>query len=181
MATPKRLVVGVRAEGFLDWTGGTEFLGTLISGLHAAVADADIRLIVPDRGPRASATRFLNRAKAALSGRSIGADNSNLNELLSVTHHVHHTDLGAASLADTATRIGIDILIPSIAPLPPARRQPFTRILHQSLVLYHSAPAPSLLGSIRLAALTPMALPFHTSLSATAFGSTKTTKQLSAR
>jgi len=94
-------------------------------GLRAAVSDIDLRLIVPDRGPRTSFMGVVNRARAWLRGNDITYRNTNLNDALTVATQVHHIDLGTASLVDAATRIGIDILLPSVAPLPTALSFPW--------------------------------------------------------
>ena len=126
--------IGVRAQGFLDWTGGTAFLCGVMQGLQGAFPDGEIHLLVADRGPKAAVIRTLttmvNTWNRLRGGARIGEDRSNLATAQSVVHFVDHVDLGAPALGRAAKRLGLDIIIPSIGPLPATFQPPWVGYIY---------------------------------------------------
>jgi len=131
---PKRLAIGIRAEGFLDWTGGTAFLCGVMAGLREGLPDSDIHLLIADRGPRASLMRTalhtLNAWKR-IRGRPVAALRRSNDDIATPSAvRVEHIDVGASALARAAQRLRLDLVIPSIHPLPKSFSVPWVGYIY---------------------------------------------------
>jgi glycosyltransferase involved in cell wall biosynthesis len=138
-----RLRIGVRAQGFLEWTGGTAFLCGVMRGLQDSLPESEIHLLVADRGPKAAIiqtlTTVINIGNRLRGAPRVGVDRTNLVAAESAVAHVDHVDLGVPALARAAKRLGLDIIIPSIGELPANFQPPWVGYIYdfQHLQLPH--------------------------------------------
>jgi glycosyltransferase involved in cell wall biosynthesis len=131
---PGRLRVGVRAQGFLDWTGGTAFLCGVMKGLQDGLPEAEVYLLLADRGPKAAViqtmTSLANMWNTLRGAAPRGVAPENVETAEAAATRVEHLDLGVPSLARTARRLGLDIIIPSIGPLPATFEPPWVGYIY---------------------------------------------------
>ncbi|WP_198937868.1 glycosyltransferase [Pelomonas sp. KK5] len=115
---PKRL--GLLAYGFIGWGGGLDFLRGIATGLRHADPELELHVLVPMRGPLATA-RSLRDAVRGLLGRPTGAAHQphleHLERALADTDAIlHKIDLGPRAAARAASRLQLDALIPAFVP-----------------------------------------------------------------
>ncbi len=114
--------VGIVAQGFIDWAGGVDFLRTVSTSLHFAAPDVEQHVLVPSSGPRATIAAAREQVKRLL-GRPTNARHrpqwAHVARTFAETGATMHAiDMGAAALASAGRRLGLDVVLPSIAPLP---------------------------------------------------------------
>lgn len=124
-----RLRLGVRAQGFLDWTGGTAFLCGILSGLRDGLPGSEIHLLVEDRGLKSAVVDGINRISDVVNRcRGIlrkDETSENLANVARAVDQVSHVSRGASALTRKVSELGLDIIIPSMAPLPSAFEPPW--------------------------------------------------------
>ncbi len=122
------LRVGLIGQGFVDWGGGLDFLRMVAACLHAAGQPLELHFLLPDRGPRALAWHQARRLQVQLAqwrGRSaapaFAPDARMVAESMADCGgplSLHRIDRGAAALAQASRRLGLDVLLPALHPLP---------------------------------------------------------------
>jgi len=114
--------IGILGQGFVDWGGGLDFLRTVSTSLHFADPQVEQHVLVPSKGPRVALNATREWVKR-LVGRPTHAAHrpqpSHLERAFKETGaQLHAIDLGPASLAAASKRLGLDVLLPSMVPLP---------------------------------------------------------------
>jgi glycosyltransferase involved in cell wall biosynthesis len=132
--------VGLLGHGFVTWTGGVDFLRGVASSLHHADPTVELHALVPSRGPRLTiqrAVRHTYHGARRLIGRSNSAAHATrgqtVADLAHFTEHpvaLHEIDIGAQAIARQAKRLSLDVLIPSISPLPASFPIPWVGYLY---------------------------------------------------
>jgi glycosyltransferase involved in cell wall biosynthesis len=122
------LRVGLIGQGFVDWGGGLDFLRMVAACLHAAGQPLELHFLLPDRGPRALAWQQARRLQAQWArwrGRSaapaFAPDAAMVTESMADCGGpltLHRIDRDAAALARAGRRLGLDVLLPALRPLP---------------------------------------------------------------
>ncbi len=114
--------VGILGQRFVDWSGGLDFLRTVTTSLHAADASIEQHVLIPSRGPRVALNVLRDRLKR-LAGRPTHSSQppqlAHVERAFAETGAcLHAIDLGPRALAAASRRLGLDVLLPSILPLP---------------------------------------------------------------
>ncbi len=122
------LRVGILGHEFVAWAGGLDYLRLMCSCLNASGADVELHFLLPDRGPWVSAQRGalqVQRLLRHLTGRPPGQSHAPSRAIImdSIAHsvgavQVHRIDIGSAALARAGRRLGIDVVLPAISPVP---------------------------------------------------------------
>ena len=129
--------VGILAQGFVDWGGGVDFLRGISTSLHFTDPQLEQHVLLPVRGPRVVVEALRERVKRLL-GRPTHAahrpERAHVERTFAETGaRIHAIDLGPAALAGAVRRLGLDALLPAIAPLPNTLGAPWVPALsHQS-------------------------------------------------
>ncbi len=120
--------IGILGQGFADWGGGIDFLRMVASSLHHAGEPVELHMLVPTRGARvttARALRSVSRVARQLIGRPVGSLNipegrhlTDLADSAEQAISLREIDLGPSAIAAAARKLSLDVLIPSIKPLP---------------------------------------------------------------
>jgi glycosyltransferase involved in cell wall biosynthesis len=147
--------IGVRCTGFIEWTGGVDFLSMIAQSLLATDEPGlEVHLFIPDQGA-------LFRAREAVAGikhaarclqnmrwtkRRSGPGRNLLVEMMQCSEgrlKLHHIDIGKRALAEACRRHDIDVLLPSTSPLSPEFPVPWVGYVadfqHKYLAHYFSA------------------------------------------
>jgi len=114
--------IGILGEGFVDWGGGIDFLRGVSTALHFADPAIEQHVLVPSRGLNVTLQAARERVKRLL-GRPTHAAHrpkwEHVERTFSETGaRLHAVDLGPAALARASRQLGLDVLLPAIAPLP---------------------------------------------------------------
>ena len=117
--------IGILGHVFTAWGGGIDLLRIIIGSLLAVEdIEADIHVLVPDRGPIAAMKSTFTTAKA-IARNLLRRDFSPIKQFAPkeiVEHslaefsnriHIHHIDLGHRSTVDEGKRLKLDVLLPS--------------------------------------------------------------------
>ncbi|MBW8756816.1 MAG: glycosyltransferase family 4 protein [Burkholderiales bacterium] len=113
--------VGILGEGFVDWGGGIDFLRGISTALHFADPAIEQHVLIPSKGLHVALQDVRERVKQFL-GRPTHAAHrpkwEHVERTFSETGaRLHAIDLGTAALARASRRLGLDVLLPAIAPL----------------------------------------------------------------
>jgi glycosyltransferase involved in cell wall biosynthesis len=122
------LKIGIVGDGFIKWSGGLDFLRTVVASLDATSVPIEFHFLVPGTGPRATFKRadmmFRNTAKtllgrqSAASGAPSRADLHSAIQSFDVPVELHDIDIGLTALERQARYLSLDVLLPSFYPLP---------------------------------------------------------------
>ncbi|HJT46198.1 MAG TPA: hypothetical protein VJ721_08005, partial [Chthoniobacterales bacterium] len=110
----KRLKIGLTAHDFLNWSGGVDFLWTIVDSLLASPRSetAEFHLIVPDSGIQIAWKRardsFLRKPRVRLKSEELINAFSELGERIII----HHLDVGLAAVGNVAAKVNVDIFLP---------------------------------------------------------------------
>lgn len=120
--------IGILGHGFIEWGGGIDFLRGVVSSLHHTNQAVELHVLVPTRGPRLTATRLLRHtyraAKAVIGRAGVVVPHPNALQLTDLANSaeqrtcVHEIDIGSYAIANAASRLSLDVLLPAFAPLP---------------------------------------------------------------
>lgn len=119
--------VGILAHGFIGWAGGLDFLRLIICSLSYA-ENTEIHLLLPNKGPiyemRMLARLFYSNIMHLIGKNALTFSTVDLTHLLSLRDgqrdkfYIHSIDYGIGPIVTAANKIRLDVLIPSIIPLP---------------------------------------------------------------
>lgn len=114
--------VGILGQGYIDWGGGLDFLRMVSTSLHFADSQVEQHVLIPSKGPRVALNTTRDWVKR-LVGRPTHAGHRPQTAHLERTFketgaELHAIDLGPAALAAASRRLGLDVLLPSMVPLP---------------------------------------------------------------
>lgn len=122
------LKIGIVGDGFITWSGGLDFLRTVVASLHATSVPIEFHFLIPGTGPRATFKRadlMLRIAAKTLLGRQSAASHApsraDLNSAIQsfdVPVELHDIDIGITALERQAQYLSLDVLLPSFYPLP---------------------------------------------------------------
>jgi glycosyltransferase involved in cell wall biosynthesis len=122
------LKIGIVGDGFVKWSGGLDFLRTVVSSLHATSVPIEFHFLVPGTGPRAkfkradmmfrSAAKTLLGRQSAVSHAPSRADLHSAIQSFDVPIELHDIDIGVTALERQARHLSLDVLLPSFYPLP---------------------------------------------------------------
>ncbi len=119
--------IGILAQDFVNWSGGVDFLRTVIDSLLACPRSeqAEFHLLIPDSGARLRWRRFRQRLKAAT--RKILGGNSNLagcappSAILTQWFaefedriRIEHIGIGPRALRNAIKRGGFSVVLPAL-------------------------------------------------------------------
>jgi glycosyltransferase involved in cell wall biosynthesis len=114
--------VGILAQGFADWGGGVDFLRGMSTALHSADPQVEQHVLLPTKGPLVLAKAARDRFRQLLGGPAAAAFRPQLAHIerafAETGARLHAIDLGATALARASRRLGLDVLLPAITPLP---------------------------------------------------------------
>jgi len=126
--------VGIRGQGFLEWHGGAAFLTGVIHGLRQGIPDCRLTLLMPTSGFFATGVRCVRTILAAAGKGNGGLPGEPLPELLAsvvpLCDEVRCIDLGPRAIAHAVRKYSIDLLMPSIAPLPAGFPKPWVGYIY---------------------------------------------------
>lgn len=115
---PRRL--GLLAQGFMDWGGGLDFLRGIATGLRHADPSLELHVLIPVRGPLATARRLRDIARSVIRRRPIAAHQphqEHLERAMAGTGAIlHRIDIGPRALARATARLRLDALVPAFVP-----------------------------------------------------------------
>ncbi len=123
----KRLKIGITAHDFLNWSGGIDFLWTVTDSLLTTprAESTAFHLIIPDSGPRTilqKAREFFKAGpESSLKPQEVRKAFSEFGEKILV----HHIDIGAGAIRETAQKLDLDILLPVTHSLGPDFPRPW--------------------------------------------------------
>ncbi len=119
---PRRL--GLLAHGFTSWGGGLDFLRGIATGLHHAAPSIELHVLAPTRGPLVTVRSLSDAARGLLRRSTMAAHRphpDHLERALAGTDAIlHEIDIGQRALNRATARLGLDALLPAIAPQPEA-------------------------------------------------------------
>lgn len=128
MENESKMKIGILAHGFMNWTGGIDFLRSVVLSLKAFQPEVQIIFLVPSKGPRVQLyntiisvlnwiTPLIHKGAAQ---RAIVSDVEVINMIskISKISEVIKIDIGTRALLNVCNKHEIDILLPSIKPLP---------------------------------------------------------------
>ena len=114
--------IGILAQGFIDWAGGIDFLYSVADGIRASGDSVEMHLLLPEPRPKHAAARWLQAARDAWSRRSLVASEipapPGCEEVAALCAATHRIARGRRGINAAIERLGIDVLLPSHAPLP---------------------------------------------------------------
>jgi len=121
--------IGILGQGFVDWGGGLDFLRMVSASLHCADPAIEQHVLVPTRGPMIALRAARDRARTLLgkpSNQSARPSREHIERaFVESGAQLHSIDLGPRAIASAARRLGLDVLLPSITPLPARMAQPW--------------------------------------------------------
>jgi len=109
-----RLRIGITAHDFLNWSGGIDFLWTVVDSLLAnpRAETAEFHLLVPDSGVRFTWKRardFISRKpQVRLESRELTNAFAEIGDRITT----HHLDVGQRAIRDATARLSLGILLP---------------------------------------------------------------------
>lgn len=126
--------IGIPATGFLDWTGGVDFLHSVIDSIHAADDTAELHLLLVEGRPRTMPARWwqaLRTAWAPATRLASGlAPPPGCEDIARLCSGVHRIGRGRRGVDAAVARLGLDVLLPSHAVLPRGLRCPWIGYLY---------------------------------------------------
>jgi glycosyltransferase involved in cell wall biosynthesis len=122
--------IGVLGHGFIEWTGGFDFLRIVLDSL-LSVDDVEltVHLLLPIRGPHRTARLLIRRVKDLIKRRRLAYPS--ITSILEECEHfdkrirIGVIDIGTSALQDYCRRESIDALLPALHPLPPSVKVPW--------------------------------------------------------
>jgi glycosyltransferase involved in cell wall biosynthesis len=139
--------VGILAHGFADWGGGVDFLRGVSTALHAADPRLEQHVLLPSTGPLAVAKAARDQFRRLVGRPANLAFRPKLEHLerafAETGARLHRIDLGPSALGRAHRRLGLDVLLPAISPLPDRLGAPWLGYLfdfqHKHLPHFFSA------------------------------------------
>lgn len=126
--------IGIPATGFLDWTGGVDFLHSVVDSIHAADDTAELHLLLVEGRPRTTPARWwqaLRTAWAPTPRLASGlAPPPGCEDIARLCSGVHRVERGRRGVNAAVSRLGLDVLLPSHAVLPRGLRCPWIGYLY---------------------------------------------------
>ena len=113
--------VGILARDFMEWTGGVDFLGTVMDSLVAAPRGqkAEFHLLIPDVEPRWTRVKHQTRQKLRelVSGKPGPSPTKTAPALFSTFGGritIHHLEKSRRALAPAARELKLDVILPAL-------------------------------------------------------------------
>jgi glycosyltransferase involved in cell wall biosynthesis len=132
--------IGIMGHSFIGWGGGIDFLRMICASLHAAGEPVELHLLLPVSGPQVSARRLVRglkditlKALGRPASVSFAPSLSDIQAAVADTGgevSVHVIDLGHLALKRAVARLGLDVLLPALAPLPRSIDLPWVGYLY---------------------------------------------------